>query len=117
MKNEGDWKQRDYVVGRAKEYCRNIDCDWEIRRDNIAGLDDSGRCPVCGEVTNSMITFGGLIVIYNRVTENFTLKSPYNEREIAYVDNADCPDAILFMLRHFPFERWWEPRRRREGDA
>ncbi len=63
MNNENGWRNRDYVMGRAEEYCRNRNCGWKISRDSSNGLDDSGRCPVCGEITDSAISFGGLTVI------------------------------------------------------
>jgi len=106
---EKRWRQRGYVIGRSEEYCSR--CGWRQRRDRDNGLDDLGLCPQCGHVTSAAMHFGGMDIEFNRVKETFTLTNRGVLSGEAYVYNADVPDTILFMLRHFPFEKWWPERR------
>lgn len=103
-----DWNSRQYMMGKIDEFCRNNNCDWRISRSNETGYDEFEICPKCGTITDSAINFGGLIIHYNRVKDNFTLKSRGSFGNQAYVDSADCPDALLFMIRHYRFHGWPE---------
>lgn len=104
MKRYKGWNGLKYGTGIIKEFCRNEKCDWSMIHNEESGYEDLETCPVCGRETNSSIGFGGLKVDYNRVVNSFTLYNPSIPHSRAYIDDADCQDAILFMMNHCRFE-------------
>ena len=83
--------------GRLTTYCSHSECDWKI--SDIDKYDIIRKCPECDHPTFLELSFGGVTIRYNPSKDNYhVLKSNY-------IDNADCPDIIAFMLKTLKYNR------------
>lgn len=83
-----------YVLGELHQACSR--CDW---RDVLRNAVERTDCPHCGapvDARKDAIEFGGLRIQFDGV--RFKLQDSMGRR--LDIDEADYPDAILFMQRH-----------------
>ncbi len=99
-----NWNRWRYRMGKEIHECPR--CGLERRVEQGGGEQALLRCEQCGETMVPSMVFGGLRVIYNRVKDNFILQVPSQPWCEVYVDNADVPDTIAFMNKHFRLEGW-----------
>jgi hypothetical protein len=100
-----DWNKWRYRMGREMREC--LHCGWSRRAAGSDAGHGPGRCGQCGGELTPVMVFGGLRVVYNRHKDNFTLETPgQGMLASVYVDNADVPDTIAFMNKHFRLEGW-----------
>lgn len=89
---------RDYqgLIGQACTQCK-----WH-KEDLHRELE---CCPDCNNRLegNIDLRFGGLIIEYKAISNKFIVSVPYSSHSTVVLDNADMPEVILFLLRH------WKP--------
>ena len=88
--------------------CRQ--CGFESREPEAA-------CPECGTWLDARYEFGGLTIDYDSSVDCFELRDRHQPLARLRLDNADVPEALMFMLLHFRFEGWEHAYRGLQGIA
>jgi hypothetical protein len=89
-----------YNGGYLEQHCPA--CGWSSGEKEW-NKNELSHCPGCGATLPEELKlhFGGLIV--SKLEGNkFSLEAPWNNQSVG-IDEADVPDAILFLLKHNHF--------------
>jgi hypothetical protein len=88
-------------TGTLVTHCTKQDCHWQ-KEDNAA-YDIIRNCPKCGTYTDIDLQFGGVTIRYHSVKDNYIII--HHNQECGYIDNADCPDTLAFILKTLKYNR------------